>query len=224
MRYVFGSILGVYFGSVILLNTPYIQREITSFAAHELSELLETEVSIGKINPGLFNRIIIDDLLLNDRSGEEMLKISRLSARFSIFSLLRGRISISNIQLFSFNIALNKPSPDADPNYKFLIDALSLKDRTQKETNLDLRINSLLIRRGKLAYDVLSESETPGKFNPSHIKLFNIIGNISLKALSNDSINAQIKRLSVDEQSGLELEKLSMKLLGNERQMSIENF
>ncbi|MDR0657340.1 MAG: translocation/assembly module TamB [Mediterranea sp.] len=99
-----------------------------------------------------------------------------------------------------------------------------MKDRIQKETNLDLRINSLLIRRGKLAYDVLSEDETPGKFNPSHIKLFNIIGNISLKALSNDSINAQIKRLSVDEQSGLEMEKLSMKLLGNERQMSIENF
>jgi hypothetical protein len=206
------------------VNIPYIQRKSALFVANELSGSLGTEVSIGKINWGLFNRIIIDDLLLNDRSGEEMLKVSRLSAKFSIFPLLRGRISISSIQLFGFNIALSKPSPGADPNYKFLIDAFTSKDRIQKATNLDLRINSILIRRGKVAYDVLSEDETPDKFNPNHIKLYNIIANISLKALNNDSINAQIKRLSVDEQSGFELEKLSLKLRGNERQMSIENF
>lgn len=224
MRYVLGIILGVYFGTVILLNIPYIQRKTTLLVANEVSELLESEVSISKINIGLFNRIIIDDLLLNDQSGEEMLKVSRLSAKFSVLPLFRGRVSISSIQLFGFNIALNKPSPDADSNFKFVIDAFSPKESTEKKTNIDLRINSLLIRRGKLAYDVLSEEETPGKFNPKHIKLYNIIGNISLKALSNDSINAQIKRFSIDEQSGLELRKLSLKLLGNEQQMAIENF
>ena len=224
MRYVLGIILGVYFGTLILLNIPYIQHKTTLLVASELSELLESEVSIGKINMGLFNRIIIDDLLLNDRSGEEMLKVSRLSAKFSILPLLRGQVSINSIQLFGFNIALNKASLDADPNFKFVINAFSSKESAEKKTNIDLRINSLLIRRGKLSYDVLSEEETPGKFNPKHIKLYNIIGNISLKALKNDSINAQIKRFSVDEQSGLELRKLSLKLLGNERQMAIENF
>lgn len=192
--------------------------------ANELSELLGTEVSIGKINIGLFNRVIIDDLLLNDQSGQEMLKVTRLSAKFSILPLLHGQISIGSVQLFGFNIVLNKPSPEADHNFKFVIDAFSSKDSAKEKSNIDLRINSLLIRRGKLAYDVLSEEETPGKFNPKHIKLYNIIGNISLKALSNDSINAQVKRFSVDEQSGLELKKLSLKLLGNEQQMAIENF
>lgn len=224
MRYVLGIILGVYFGTVILLNIPYIQQQTTLFTARELSELLKTEVSIGKINVGLLNRIIIDDLLLNDRTGKEMLKVSRLSAKYSIFSLFRGQISISSVQLFGFNVALNKPSPDDISNYQFVIDALSSKDAESKKSSIDLRINSLLIRRGKLVYDVLSEVETPGKFNPQHIKLYNIIGNISLKALSRDSINAQVKRFSVDEQSGLELRKLSLKLLGNEQSMAIEDF
>lgn len=191
--------------------------------ANELSKLLNTHVSIDKIDIGLLNRIIVDDLLIEDQLGKEMLKVTRLSAKFDIPSLLKGQISIGSVQLFGFNILLDKDSPNTDSNFQFIIDALAPKDK-ESNSNLDLRINSLLVRRGKLAYDVLSEEDTPGKFNSKHIKLHNIIGNLSLKALTNDSINVQIKRLSVDEQSGFELKKLSLKLLGNEQQMSIENF
>lgn len=174
---------------------------------------------------GLLNRIIIDDLLLDDQSGKEMLKIARLSAKFDILPLFNGKISISNVQLFGFNIQLNKQTPDDKPNFQFVIDAFAPKDTVQKENNLDLRINSLLIRRGKVSFDVLSEKETPEKFNPQHIRLHNIIANISLKALKNDSINAAIKRLSIEEEnSGFELKKLSLKVIGNNRQTRIENF
>lgn len=193
--------------------------------ANELTSLLDSKVSIGQINMGLLNRIIIDDLLLNDQSGKEMLKVARLSAKFDILPLFSGRISISNVQLFGFNISLNKQTPQDKPNFQFVLDALASKDTVRKENNLDLRINSLLIRRGKVSYDVLSEQETPGKFNPQHLRLRNIIANISLKALQNDSINAAVKRLSIEEEhSGFELKKLSLKVIGNNRQMKIENF
>lgn len=39
-----------------------------------------------------------------------------------------------------------------------------------------------------------------------------------------NSINAAIKRLSVDEQSGFELRKLSLKVIANNKGMKIENF
>lgn len=206
-----------------MLNIPYIQQKTTLFVANELSKLLHTNVSIDKIDIGLLNRIIIDDLLLEDQSGKEMLKVTRLSAKFDISSLFRGQVSIGSVQLFGFNIVLDKDSPESDPNFKFIIDALS-SNKKSSNSSLDLRINSLLIRRGKLSYDILSEEETPEIFNSTHIKLHNIIGNLSLKALKNDSINVQVKRLSVDEQSGFELKKLSLKLLGNEQHISIENF
>lgn len=76
-----------------------------------------------------------------------------------------------------------------------------------------------------MAYHVLSEEETPGKFNAKHVQLQNIIANISLKALSKDSINLGIKRLSLDEKvSGFSLKKMSLKLVANSRQTSIDNF
>ena len=158
--------------------------------ANELTNVLGTQLTIGRINMGLLNRIIIDDLLLNDQSDKEMLKVSRLSAKFDILPLFKGKVSISNVQLFGFNINLEKKTPEDIPNFQFVLDAFASKDTIKKESNLDIRINSLLIRRGKMSYNVLSAEETPGKFNAQHIQLRNIIANISLKALQNDSVNA----------------------------------
>ena len=198
---------------------------MSAFVADELSEVLKTKVVIGRINMGLLNRIIIDDVLLDDQSGQEMLKVTRLSAKFDIVPFFKGKISISSVQLFGFNINLRKETPDTPPNFKFVLDAFASKDTVKKESSLDLRINSILIRRGRMSYHVLSEEETPGKFNAKHIQLQNIIANISLKALSKDSVNLGIKRLSLDEKmSGFSLKKMSLKLVANNKQTSIDNF
>ena len=195
------------------------------FVAEELSDLLNTRVTIGRINIGLLNRIIIDDVLLDDQDEQEMLKVTRWSAKFDIMPFFKGKISISSVQLFGFNINLQKKTPDSPPNFKFVLDAFASNDTVKKDNSLDLRINSILIRRGRMAYHVLSEEETPGKFNAKHIHLQNIIANISLKALSKDSINLGIKRLSLDEKvSGFSLKKMSLKLVANSRQTSIDNF
>lgn len=195
------------------------------FVAEELSDLLNTRVTIGRINIGLLNRIIIDDVLLDDQDEQEMLKVTRLSAKFDIMPFFKGKISISSVQLFGFNINLQKKTPDSPPNFKFVLDTFASNDTVKKNNSLDLRINSILIRRGRMAYHVLSEEETPGKFNAKHIHLQNIIANISLKALSKDSINLGIKRLSLDEKvSGFSLKKMSLKLVANSRQTSIDNF
>ena len=198
---------------------------MSTFVAKELSQILHTKVTIHKIDIGLLNRIIVDDLLVDDQMGKEMLKITRLSAKFDILPIFKGKISISSVQLFGFNINLNKQTTDAIPNFKFVLDALASKDTVSKDKQeLDLRINSILMRRGRISYDILSAEQTPGKFNPHHIKFQNIIGNLSLKALNSDSVNVAIKRFSVDEQSGFTLKKLTLKLVANTRQATIENF
>lgn len=217
--------MGLYIGTILLLNIPYVQQQMSVLVAKELSSVLGSRLTIGRINIGLLNRIIIDDLLLDDQSGKELLKVARLSAKFDILPLFNGKIAISNVQLFSFNANLEKQTPEAKSNFQFVLDAFASKDSVKKQNNLDLRINSLLIRRGRLSYNVRSEQETPGRFNPKHIRLSNILANISLKALQNDSVNASIKRMSLEEEhSGFELKKLSLKIVGNEQNMRIENF
>lgn len=185
--------LTLYIGTILLLNIPYIQQQLSVVVSRELSSLLSSSVSIGRINMGFLNRIIIDNLLLHDQAQKELLKVARLSAKFDLLPLLQGKISISNVQLFGFNIHLERQTPDTPPNFQFVLDAFASKDTVSHSSALDLRINSLLIRRGTVSYDLHSAPLTPGKFNPRHLRLQNILANISLKALSGDSINAAIK-------------------------------
>ncbi len=162
---------------------------------------------------------------LTTRAARKCSKVTRLSAKFDILPFFKGKISISSVQLFGFTINLNKETPDSPPNFKFVLDAFRFQGHYKKESSLDLRINSVLIRRGRMAYHVLSEEKTPGKFNAKHVQLQNIIANISLKAMSRDSLNLGIKRLSFDEKaSGFSLKKMSLKLVANDKRTNIENF
>ncbi|MFV0545322.1 MAG: translocation/assembly module TamB, partial [Bacteroides sp.] len=197
---------------------------MTVVISKELSQMLHTNVRIGKVNLGLLNRIIVDDMLVDDQSGKQLLKVTRLSAKFELKSILEGKISINSVQLFGFTAQLNKQTPQSASNFKFVIDAFAPKDTIKTESNINLRINSILIRRGKVSYDVLSEEETPGTFNPNHLEVHNIIANLSLKALTPDSLNMGIKRLSFDEQSGFSLKKLKLKLIANRKKAQIEHF
>ena len=155
VRILLGILLGVYLGIIVLLNIPYVQDKLSYIVTKELRKVLNTEVSVGKIDMGLLNRIIVEDVLLEDRRGREMLKVARLSAKFEILPLLKGKITITSVQLFGFSANMERETPQSPPHYQFVLDAFASKDTVKTQTNLNLRINSLLIRRGRIKYDVL---------------------------------------------------------------------
>ncbi len=223
-RWFFSIVLGLYLGIFLLLNIPYVQQRMTVAITQELKTLFQTDLSIGNVSIGTFNRVIIDNLILKDQSSNEMLRATRLSAKIELLPLFKGKIAISNVQLFGFNICLQKKTPQDKPNFQFLIDAFAPQDTLKPKRKTDLRINAILIRRGRLTYDVLSEPTDSSAFNINHLDIKDIIAHISLKALKEDSVNIAIKRLSLQEHSGFSLNKLSMKFTANPYQANLENF
>ena len=172
-----------YFGIIAVLSLPFIQKRLSVLAAQELSRIMQTEVSIGNIDLGLLNRVIIQNVYLEDKSGQELLKVARLSAKIELSPLLHGRIRISSIQLFGLNAHLNRQTPESKPNFQFILDAFASKDTVKKKSNIDLRINSVLIRRGQIYYDLLSAAQTPGRFNTNHLGIQNFSATLSLKEI-----------------------------------------
>ncbi len=222
VRILLGTLLGVYLGGIVLLNIPYVQGKLSVFVSEELKNLLHTEISIGKVDIGVLNRIIVEDVKLSDQQGGDLLKIARLSAKFELLPLLKKKITIRSVQLFGFTAHLTKETPQAVPNFRFVLDAFASTDTVKSQT--DLRINSVLVRRGRVTYHVLSEPETPGRFNTNHLSVNDLAATLSLKAYSADSLNVAIRRFDFNEQGGLSIRKLSGKLTANNRLLTVQDF
>lgn len=224
IRTLIWGIFILYIGASIFLNLPYAQQKIASMVSTSLEQILKTDVSVGHVSLDVFRRIIVEDVLLKDRNGCDMISVSRLSARYELLSLLKEKITINSIQLLGFSVQLNKETPEADINIQFLLDAFSRKDTLEEKSNVDLRINSVLIRRGNVSYDIQSIPETPGLFNPSHIGIEDFEATISVKALRTDSLNATVRRLAFSEKSGFELKKMGVRLVADNKNLKINDF
>ena len=163
----------------VLLKIPKVQRFVGNKVTEKLSDVLGVPVSVGEIKINWFNNLVIEDLDLPDRDGQSLLKADRLTAGFDVMQALNGRLVFSSVRLFGFNFNLNRPTPQDPLNLQFVIDAFASKDTAKKENNIDLRISSILLRRGSFKYDIGNAAKTPGKFNAKHISVSDISGKIN---------------------------------------------
>ena len=226
-RFVSWTIWGIIGLNLMLMGISHIpaaQRHIGSFVASMVERELGTRVKVGRVDPGFLNRIIIEDLTIWDQNEKEMVRVARLSAKIDIGPLVTdGKISISSAQLFGAHLSLYRRNAQAKPNFQFVLDSLASKDTTS-HTPLDLRINTLIMRHTNVKYDQLDVARTDGKFNPAHLGISDLSANISLRTLTDDSLNVSVKRLGFIEQSGFTLSRLGFHLEAGRQQARLSQF
>lgn len=215
-------IIGVYFLLVITMRLPFVQSFLGKRVAISLSERIGADVEVGRVDLGLFNRLIIDDWSIKDQKQQPMIQASRLSVKIELMPLFEGNVFISSIQLFGAKFHLYKQNERSQTNFQFLLDSLASKD-TLSENKIKLRINSLIIRNASLSYHQWDKTPTPSRFNPYHLSFNNINAHIALYTLSEDSVNLQIKKFALQEQSGIDVKKISASLQASKSQANVKD-
>ena len=205
------SLLALYFLLMGATRLPFCQDFIGNRIAQAIGERLGTHVSVGRVDIGLLNRVIIDDVSILDQKNKRMLNISRLSASIDLLPLTNGKIRISSAQLFGAHANFYQKDSLSKPNFQFVLDSLASKDTTS-HTPLDLRVNTFIVRHSSVSFDRQDKAATPGLFNPQHLSVSDINAHILLKALTEDSLNLHIKRLGFQEHSGLTVNRLTLRL------------
>lgn len=218
------TLIGLYIAIIILLHIPSIQTYIGGCVADALCDKFGTKVKVGRVDLGFINRLILDDSYMQDKNGEQMLRVSRISVKINLLALANGQIEITSAQFFGLHANLYKATPEAKPNFQFVIDALASKDSTKQKTPLDLQINSLIIRNGEISYRVLSRPSRPGKFSADDINARNISAHIIINRITDDSLNVKVKRIAFDERCGFKLKSLSLSAIACRTKTKIENF
>ena len=215
-------LVGAYLLGIILLSIPAVQRGCAHAAERALSQKIQSEVQIGSIHPGFPNRLIADDIRIYDQQDTLMLQVNRLAAKVEVLPLLQRRIRIRNAQLFGATATLYKPSENEPENFRFLLEAFSSQDTTKHP--IDLRIGSLLVRRSNIRYDHYGKERKEGRFDANHLSLRDISLNAQIRQLTPDTLNFTIKRLSLREESGFQLDRLQTHVEAGPTSISVPDF
>ena len=213
-------------GSIILtmtlLQLPFIQKYLGETMAEVLSEELDTQCKVGRVNLGFLNRIVLDDVLICDQQQEPMISAARMAAKISVIDLLEGKLSISSAQLFGMQGNIHRKDSLSALNCQFLLDALASEDTTS-QGNLNLSIGSLIVRRSSIHYHDHSIPPSHGRFNTNHLDISDLSAHVILSKLTDDAIALNVKNLSLKESSGLAIDNLSFKATADKTQGDIED-
>ena len=205
-----------------LLNSPWVQHKVALRVTHAIEEKVGTKVYLGNLSCRLPADILLDTLRIDDREGETLVSADKLAVKVDWWPLITKRhISIRNIRLYNPAISVRTDSVGAEPNYKFFLDAFHSGAQVSIPP---IQVNSIIIRGARLKYDVLSEPETVGQFNPSHIDVNSLNTHLSLKTLTSDSLSVFMRQLSLTEKSGFQLDNLLFRLVANKQGAALVGF
>ncbi len=186
----------------IALSLPFVQEEIKKVAETEVSKLLDAQVTIADLNIRPFNRVDLKGINVSIE-GTPALKVSKIGASIDVYQLLlKGKLSFNHAEIIELDVRLRRATPDSPLNIQPIIDKLSPKDKNKPPTKFDLRVNTIVLRRASLRYDVASIPQNYDVFDPNHILVTDLQADICAHRISNDRISVDLRQLSFYEISG----------------------
>lgn len=109
------TLAGCYLLPAILLHIPAIQEMVGEKVAEVVAETLKTNVRVGRVDVGFFNRLVVDGLRIDDQQRQPMIQASRVAAKVDLVSLFQGKVRISSAQLFGLDARLYQKTPIRRP-------------------------------------------------------------------------------------------------------------
>lgn len=195
----------------VIISLSGVERKISQIAETELTNLLGARVTIASADIMPFNRVTLNDVAVAVAPGDTALSVRKIGAGIRLDRLLfRQEIVVSYVELLAPEFRMVKDSVNGPLNIEPIIRKLS-GNGDNKKRPFNLEISSVVIRRGTLSFDVLSDTVQPttGRVCPGHINLTDFKADVKLPRISDKGTEITLKRLSLEEQSGFRIASMT---------------
>ena len=128
-----------------ILHTSYVQNLLVTKITERLSKDLKTRVSIRHVDFSLFNKMIVDGVLVEDRKKDTLLYAGSLKVNISDWFFFNERPTLKYVGLSDAIINMNRT--DSVWNYQFLVDYFSVPNtktgNNKQAIQIDLKVLEL---------------------------------------------------------------------------------
>ena len=172
-----------------------------------LSDKFGCRVEVGSVKVDFPGMVTADSLLVCDKEGREMLRVSCAVGTVDVLPLLlHGKVCIGSLKVFGVHATLRRIEPQADGNWQFIVD--SLMPARDDGKGMEVNLRSLLVRDMSVSYDVESEPHSAEPVDWNHIDIERLNASIVFKSLERDKFSALVRNMELRLRGGIGVEDM----------------
>ncbi len=151
------GILSFFIVLILLIQAPPVQNFARKKIVAFLENKLKTRVAIGKINIGIPNKVLLENIYIEDRQKDTLLSGERISADIDMFKLIGSNVVINELEVENVTAKIKRVLPDTVYNFQFIIDAFAPKNPTPANpadtAAMQLDLDEITLDKIRLVYN-----------------------------------------------------------------------
>lgn len=204
------------------IRSSYVQTTIAKYTTNYLSQQLKHKVYIGKMDFMFYNKLILEDVYVDDNNKDTLLSVKQLKVSLNYLALSTRKINIRYISLKNGCAYLKRDSLTRQFNFQYLADYFASSD-TSKKKPFTLQVKDVQLANFHFKLDDAAKQKIPFGVDYSHIDAKNIYISAKNVQLKGTNVEADLRHVSLREQSGFVLSKLSTQAKLSSRGLFVRN-
>ncbi len=191
-----------------LIQSSRVQTYLTQIVAERISSELDAKFHVGKVDITLFNKVVLEDIYIEDQMRDTLLEAEKLTATIHYLNLRNKQVLFDNIELGNARVNVYTDSAGVG-NTRFLANALERETEGSGIKNWEIYVNSITLSDSRFSGKMTGSPSTPEKVNFSDLDLKSINMKVSNFDRQSDTVLFNVNHLSFEDKSGFTLKNFS---------------
>ncbi len=145
LRRLLQTVLIATFLPILIFQIPWVQNRVAQELTKYLSQEWKTDVRVGKVRLGIFNKVKLETFYLEDLKGDTLLYAGNLEINHSgVFDLVLRKFKVESLRLADAEIRISREVGHKERNFQFIVDYFTKSkkkgtSKTGKPFYIDLR-------------------------------------------------------------------------------------
>ena len=210
-------------GLAFLLLIPSVQTWVAHELAARVSDELGAEVRIARVSLNPLGPLSLEEVYVGDLHGDTLIMIGSLNVHGLRIHFDRDLVQASSVRLQNGRFALATAEGDKHSNLTNLLKKLASSDTTSSKPKWTVMVGEVLVEDLHFSYINDNQERSPFgvDFDHADVRRTHVAGRQFF--MQGDSIALELEELSLQEQSGFHLVRLSGSTMVRPRGIDIDN-
>lgn len=186
----------------------YVQTKVAQGVAAYLSNELETEVSIGRVNINYIDDVTLEDVFVADHRGDTLIFARELFAKVKQYDLKNRKVDFQNISLNEGVFYMKKYENEDHTNLQVLLNYFK-SDKPSGKKPFDFSVEDLRLFECRFKFYDYNKPKKDQGIDFAHLDLSKLSGSFSNITQNGNLVEGNIDKLHFKEQSGFQLDYLT---------------